>query len=86
MILVLYLVYSPGRYLPACLMIHTGTFSTSSPFAALKMRSFLRGGKFSCEEVMLYTQDSPIYNHVGDMAAKQDIYRLSPFMSEWREI
>ena len=33
-----------GRYLPACLMSHTGTCSTLSPLAALRIRSFCRGG------------------------------------------
>jgi hypothetical protein len=37
----------PGRYLPACLITHTPALSVSSPFAALKTKSFLKAGKLS---------------------------------------
>ena len=44
---------APGRYLPACRMAHTGTRSVTSPLAALKIRSFLRGGKGWIESKLL---------------------------------
>ena len=34
----------PGKYLPACLITHTGVLSVSSPRAARRRRSFLSGG------------------------------------------
>lgn len=34
----------PGKYLPACLITHTGVRSVSSPRAARRRRSFLSGG------------------------------------------
>ena len=36
---------SPGRYLPACLIAHTGTRSVTSPLAARSIKSFFKGGK-----------------------------------------
>lgn len=36
-----------GKYRPACRMTQTGTLSTSSPRAALKMRSFFNVGKLA---------------------------------------
>lgn len=35
----------PGKYLPACLITHTGTLSTASPRAARSNKSFRNTGK-----------------------------------------
>ena len=38
-------VLIPGKYLPACLIIHTGVLSTFSPLATRSIKSFCKGGK-----------------------------------------
>src|SRR5690606_545913 len=36
-----FIAINSGKYLPACLIIHTGGLSTDSPFTAYKKRSYL---------------------------------------------
>ena len=45
---------SPGRYLPACLITHTGVFSTCSPRAARKIKSFFKTG--NCTGVDIFSR------------------------------
>lgn len=39
----------PGKYLPACLIIHIGNLSGFSPLAAFKILSFFSKGKFKVD-------------------------------------